>query len=229
MKSSHQLSGNTNRLDREDDCYADLHPDITIGVKFYAARVCRGGEAVAVIRQRDRSDHDYPDIGDFPDIGQQMTWRLWWQHTTMLVEEAHGGCDDDLAEISREEAGQIAAERAARCWPPDAARLPWVARSIRRKSGGTLVDAAYYEDLQGRLFGLLILLEDRLGSGHAGLMHHFIEVGEYGLALEEIAGVLAHARVPVTDQERDSMLALAQTMKMDDLVARALGSCPRAG
>ncbi|HUK68817.1 MAG TPA: hypothetical protein VLW50_08715 [Streptosporangiaceae bacterium] len=38
-----------------------------------------------------------------------------------------GGCDYDLAEISRGEAGQIAAERAARFWPPDAARLPWVA------------------------------------------------------------------------------------------------------
>ena len=49
----------------------------------------------------------------FPDIGQQMTWRLWWEHTAMLAEEAHGGCDYDLAEISREEAGQIAAERAA--------------------------------------------------------------------------------------------------------------------
>ena len=114
-----------------DNCYADLHPDITVTVKFYAARVppydTGGGEAVAVIRQRDRSDHDYPDIGHFPDIGQQMTWRLWWEHTAMLVEEAHGGCDYDLAEISRDEAEQIAAERAARYWPPDAARLPWVA------------------------------------------------------------------------------------------------------
>jgi hypothetical protein len=25
-----------------------------------------------VIRQRARSDHDYPDIGHFPDTGQQM-------------------------------------------------------------------------------------------------------------------------------------------------------------
>jgi hypothetical protein len=114
-----------------DNCYADLHPDITVTVKFYAVRVpsyeVGGGEAVAVIRQRDRSDHDYPDLGHFPDIGQQMTWQLWWEHTAMLVEEAHGGCDYDLAEISRDEAGLIAAERAARFWPADAARLPWVA------------------------------------------------------------------------------------------------------
>ena len=90
------------------------------------------------------------------------------------------------------------------------------------------MDAAYYEELQGRLSGLLILLQDRLGAGRAGLMHHVIEVGEYGLALEEIAGGLAQARAPITGQERDTMLALVMTMKMDDLVPDALGFCPRA-
>jgi len=114
-----------------DDCYADLHPDITVTVKFYSVRIPPfdpdAGKAIAVIRQRDRSDHDYPDVGHFPDIGQQMTWQLWWKHTAMLVEEAHGGCDYDLTEISRAEAEQIAATLAAHYWPPDAARLPWVA------------------------------------------------------------------------------------------------------
>jgi len=114
-----------------DNCHADLHPEITVMVRFYAAQVppfaLGSGEAVAVIRQRDRSDHDYPDIGRFPDIGQQMTWWLWWEHTTMLVEEAHGGCDYDLSEISRAEAEQITAGLATRSWPPDAAQLPWVA------------------------------------------------------------------------------------------------------
>jgi hypothetical protein len=76
MKSSHQLSGNTNRLDREDNCYADLHPGITVTVKFFSAGWPGDGRPFAVIRHRDRSDHDYPDIGHFPDIGQQMTWRL---------------------------------------------------------------------------------------------------------------------------------------------------------
>jgi hypothetical protein len=45
----------------------------------------------------------------------------------MLVEEAHGGADADIAEISRTEAEQIMAGLAARHWPPEAARLPWVA------------------------------------------------------------------------------------------------------
>ena len=114
-----------------DDCYADLHPGITVTVKFFSARFGRD-EPFAVIRQRTRSDHDYPDIGHFPDTGQQMTWQLRWEHTAMLVEEAHGGADADIAEISRGEAEQITAGLAAGYWPPDAARLPWVACAYPR-------------------------------------------------------------------------------------------------
>ena len=108
-----------------DDCYADLHPGITVTVRFYAARVPRfaprAGDPIAVIRQRDRSDHDYPGTGHFPDIGQQLTWQLSWKHTPMLVDDRRGNCEWDLAEISRAEAEQITAGLAARHWPPDAA------------------------------------------------------------------------------------------------------------
>jgi len=53
------------------------------------------------------------------------------------------------------------------------------------------VDSAYFEDLAGRLYGLLIGLDDRIGSEQAQWLHHVIDVGEYGLALEDIAGTLA--------------------------------------
>ena len=43
------------------------------------------------------------------------------------AEEANGGADADIAEITRAEADQIVAGLVARCWPPEAARLPWVA------------------------------------------------------------------------------------------------------
>jgi hypothetical protein len=89
-------------------------------VQFFSARSYGSSEPFAVIRQRTRSDDPYPDRG------QQMTWRLCWEHTTMLVEEAHGGADADIAEISRARAEQITAGLAARYWPPEAARLPWV-------------------------------------------------------------------------------------------------------
>jgi hypothetical protein len=89
------------------------------------------------------------------------------------------------------------------------------------------MDAAYYEELAGRLYGLLIGLDDRIGSEQARLLHHFIEVGEYGLALEEIAGTLAQDAIAITGQERGDMLALAARMNLDGgLVPRALAACP---
>ena len=69
------------------------------------------------------------------------------------------------------------------------------------------MDTAYYEELAGRLYGLLIGLDDRIGSEQAQLLHHFIEVGEYGLALEEIAGTLAQDAIAITGQERGDMLS----------------------
>jgi hypothetical protein len=58
------------------------------------------------------------------------------------------------------------------------------------------MDGVSCEDLAGRLYGLLIMLEGRLGGEQARLLHHFIEVGEYGLALEEIAGRSPRTRSP---------------------------------
>jgi hypothetical protein len=91
-----------------------------------------------------------------------------------------------------------------------------------------VADAAWYEELRGQLFSLLIMVEDRLGRDQARWVHHVIDVDEYGLALEDIVGILAHAKTPVTDQERAEMLALARKMHMDDLVPRVL-QCPSAG
>jgi hypothetical protein len=74
-----------------------------------------------VARQRTRSDHRYPDAGE------EMTWRLNWEHTTLLIEDARGECIYDIVEISRDRAEQIMADLAHRYWPPAAAELPWVA------------------------------------------------------------------------------------------------------
>lgn len=89
------------------------------------------------------------------------------------------------------------------------------------------MDAAWYEDLRGQLLALLIAVEDRRGRDQARWVHHVIDVDEYGLALEDMVGILAQASAPVTDQERAGMLALARTMQMADLVPRVL-QCSRA-
>ena len=46
------------------------------------------------------------------------------------------------------------------------------------------MDSAYFEDLAGRLYGLLIGLDDRIGREQAQWLHHVIDAGEYVLALE---------------------------------------------
>ncbi len=110
---------------------------------------------------------------------------------------------------------------------PDPAPADPAQIRVRRAQEGShhhAVDAASCEDLAGRLYGLLVRFGDWLDHRDARQLHHFIDVGEYGLALEEIADALAPAKTPVTDQERGGMLALAATMKLDDLVPRARGS-----
>jgi RNase P subunit RPR2 len=46
-----------------DNCYADLHPAITVTVRFFSARSPGRTEPFAVIRERTRSDHLFADIG----------------------------------------------------------------------------------------------------------------------------------------------------------------------
>ena len=80
------------------------------------------------------------------------------------------------------------------------------------------MDPGFYGDLAGRLYGLLIGLEDRLNCDDAAIIHQFIDARHYGLALEEITRTVAHRTIAITDQERADMLALADRV---DALARA--------
>jgi hypothetical protein len=80
------------------------------------------------------------------------------------------------------------------------------------------VDPGFYEDLAGRLYGLLIGLEGRLNCDDASIIHRFSDARHYGLALEEIARTVAHRSIGITDQERAGVLALADQV---DALARA--------
>ncbi len=64
------------------------------------------------------------------------------------------------------------------------------------------MDPGFYEDLAGRLYGLLIGLEGRLNCDDASIIHQFNDARHYGLALEEIARALAHQMTGITGQER---------------------------
>ena len=78
------------------------------------------------------------------------------------------------------------------------------------------------------MFGLLTRLDDRLTRRDSTLIHEFIDVGEFGLALEQIADVLSEDEVPISGAERADMLALNTDMQMGDRVPGALQLCPSA-
>lgn len=103
-----------------DNCYADLHPAITVSVRLFSARSAGSEQPFAVIRERARSDYQ------FPDLGQQLSWQLSWEHTTLLAEDARSEGTSDVVPVSRDDAERIAAGLAVRYWPPDAAHLPWI-------------------------------------------------------------------------------------------------------
>jgi len=63
-----------------------------------------------VIRQRTRSDQEYPDLG------QLISWDMRWQWTSILVEEEHGGADCHLTRTSQDGAELIIASLARRYW-----------------------------------------------------------------------------------------------------------------
>jgi hypothetical protein len=89
-----------------------------------------------------------------------------------------------------------------------------------------LVEAAQWDALRGRLLGVLSVLDDRFSQGDAALIHEFIDTGEYGLALEQMADLLADGGVAISEHERAEMLALNDEMNMSDRVPTALATCP---
>lgn len=89
------------------------------------------------------------------------------------------------------------------------------------------MDGAYYEEIGCLLHDLLIRLNDRLPGKDATLIAEFIDVNELGLALEQMADLLAEYEQPLSSDERADMLSLAGRMQMGDRVPRALELCPK--
>ncbi|MEZ2388576.1 MafI family immunity protein [bacterium RCC_150] len=83
-----------------------------------------------------------------------------------------------------------------------------------------------YKEIAGILRGLLIRLDDRIPAKDLMLIFEFIDVGELGLALEQMADVLSEDEQPLAADERADMLDLVGRMRMNDRVPTALSLCP---
>ena len=183
-----------------------------------------------------------------PGFYQDLTGRL---DGLLIVLEDRLNCDDAPVihqftgashdALALEEIARTAAHRAigstvrehagASRWPAWPCQPGRTRRRRRVSSCGSWrrMDNAHYEDLAGRLYGLVIRLSDRMPADSAGWVHHVTEVGEYELALEDLAAILAHGKTAITDQERADMLALGRRMTLRHDLAGVLGACPRAG
>jgi len=69
------------------------------------------------------------------------------------------------------------------------------------------MDPGYCQDLTGRPYGLLVVLEDRLTSDDASVIHQFTDANHDVLALEEIARTAAHRQIGVTVREHAGVFA----------------------
>ncbi len=88
------------------------------------------------------------------------------------------------------------------------------------------MDFASYEEIAGLLRGLLVRLDNRIQAKDVPLISEFIDVGELGLALEQMADVLSEDEQPLASDERADILELADRMRMNDRVATAISLCP---
>jgi hypothetical protein len=82
--------------------------------------------------------------------------------------------------------------------------------------------------LEPRLSELGSRLGDLLTDQRRGWYAEFLEVGEYGLALEMLADWLSEKEVPIPDGARTEALALASEMGIHERVAGGLSLCPPA-
>jgi hypothetical protein len=74
------------------------------------------------------------------------------------------------------------------------------------------VDAAYYDELRGRVYALFVVVTDRLSVDCREMVAEFLDRAEYGLAVEWMAATLAETKAALSDDERTTFRALSEIM-----------------
>lgn len=73
-------------------------------------------------------------------------------------------------------------------------------------------DVSHYEELQGRLRGLLIAVADQLPRVTVQLVGEMIDANECGVALETISEMLVESRAAITPDVLTSVSELVEMM-----------------
>jgi hypothetical protein len=80
-------------------------------------------------------------------------------------------------------------------------------------------DAAYYEDLRGRVRGVLIATADLFPANQVGLVDELIDANESGVALEMLSEMLVEVQARVEPQVIDQVDRLVRDMGLPRDVA----------
>jgi hypothetical protein len=153
----------------------------------------------------ERSSADYPPLGS-PKPTSRVSWRRNVAHQ-LSDHNANDSRPDALISVK-------------------AGSLPLAGVTVGLFGIMDGVEQAEYDEITGRLRGLVVLLDDRLSARDLVFVAEFIDVGELGLALEQMADALCEDEAPVARTERADMLALAERMNLGSRVFRALRFCP---
>lgn len=83
-------------------------------------------------------------------------------------------------------------------------------------------DSAWYEDLAGALTGVLVQLSKPERAEQLDTVQHFIDHGEYGVAYEDLVGVLHQQRWPLSPELHAQLVELGSRMELDTAIAEGL-------
>jgi hypothetical protein len=79
----------------------------------------------------------------------------------------------------------------------------------------TEFDSVYYENLQGSLRGLLILVADQLPESTVSLLNELIDANECGVAVEILSEALANKRATLAAESLRHVAELVAAMGLD--------------
>jgi len=83
-------------------------------------------------------------------------------------------------------------------------------------------DSAYYEDIRGRMRGILIAVSEAFPVQQVGLIDELIDANESGVALEMLVGMLVGGSVPVASGVVDQIERLVEEMHLSAEVAEQI-------
>ena len=82
-------------------------------------------------------------------------------------------------------------------------------------------DSTHYEDLQGRLRGLLIEFQNRFAREQGSMLDELIDANECGIALEMMTEILAEADASIPKDQINQIAQLAEEMKLPTVLKLA--------